>query len=77
MNKERRGRIESAIENLESIKCEIESITDEEQMAYDNLPESLQYSDKGEAMVENFSNLEDAQTYIDDVVELLKGIVRH
>lgn len=77
MNKDRRQRIALAIEKLDEIRCDIECIADEEQAAYDNLPESLQYSDKGEAMVENFSDLEIVHTYINDVVNLLKEIVEH
>ena len=42
MNKDRRERIQNIIDQLTDLETEIEKIQDEEQEAYDNLPESLQ-----------------------------------
>lgn len=58
MNTKRRNSIDSVIneliEKFEEIKAEaidqLSEIRDEEQEAYDNLPESLQESEKGENM---------------------------
>lgn len=64
MNKRRRKELEQlksefeqvcsdvneAVEKLEELKENIECLMEEEEEAYDNLPESLQESDKGEAM---------------------------
>ena len=52
MNKIRRKRIENTIEKLERIMAEFEHIRDDEQNCFDNLPESLQYSERGETMEE-------------------------
>ncbi|NBT31696.1 MAG: hypothetical protein EBT13_07275 [Rhodobacteraceae bacterium] len=66
MNKDRRNRIATAISELEAllndkiadIRMEIESLRDEEQEAFDNLPESLQYAERGQAMEEAINNLD-------------------
>ena len=50
MNKDRRNRIEKCISQLEDIKTELECIRDEEQEAYDNLPEGIQMSERGDTM---------------------------
>lgn len=67
MNTKRRNAIESVIneliEKFEEIKAEaidqLSEIRDEEQEAYDNLPESLQESERGE----NMQNCIDALEY--------------
>lgn len=67
MNTKRRNAIDSVIneliEKFEEIKAEaidqLSEIRDEEQEAYDNLPESLQESERGE----NMQNCIDALEY--------------
>ena len=50
MNKTRRRSIQQIIDHLTELKEHIDLLRDEEQEAYDNLPESLQESERGEAM---------------------------
>lgn len=73
MNKARRKELERAIELLEQAKEIIEAVTEEEQEAYDNLPESIQYGERGEAMEEIISDLE----YIDieEITDTLQDII--
>lgn len=71
MNKERRNRINKVIEQLETLKDEIADIGMEEEEAYDNLPEGIQESDRGEAMQEAVDNLEMAGDTFDDIIEYL------
>lgn len=67
MNTKRRNAIESVIneliERFEEIKAEaidqLSEIRDEEQEAYDNLPESLQESERGENMQNCIDALEE------------------
>lgn len=47
MNKIGRKQIEAIINQLESLRDEIETLKDEEQEKYDNLPDSLQDSERG------------------------------
>lgn len=71
MNKTRRSRIDVIISQLEAIAEEIEVLKDEEEDAFYNLPDSLQYSEKGEAMEDSITNLDDAFTYINDAIDYL------
>ena len=56
------------IDELESIKSEIEDVLWDEQMAFDNMPESLQDSMRGEMSQDAQSNMEDAISRIEDFV---------
>lgn len=85
MNKSRRKLLEGVIttmrklENMEvnnhtldAIKqasYDLELAFDEEQDAFDNLPDSLMWSVKGDNMADNLSNLADAMVDINFVVE--------
>lgn len=75
MNKARRKAIEEIIDQLGTLKEQIESVCEEEQEAYDNLPESIKYSERGEAMSEMTTDLEDAASSIDDVMSTLQDII--
>jgi len=60
MNNSRRKKVESAIDDLMSVVYE-------EQEAFDNLPVSIQCSDRGEVIEENVRCIEDA-------IEMLREI---
>ena len=49
MNKDRRDRIAKIKEALEDLRGQIEDLQTEEQEAFDNMPESLQQSERGQA----------------------------
>ena len=74
MNKERRNRISECIEKLEDIKCELEAIRDEECEAYENLPEGIQESERGEQMEEFISQMEDAHSSIEDANDYITEV---
>lgn len=71
MNNNRRKHINDVMEQLNILLTEIEEIKDEEQEAYDNLPESLQDGDKGENMSEAVGNLEYAYDGLTEVLDYL------
>ena len=71
MNKQRRKSLKDLIEQLQEIRCELEYLFDEEQSAYDNMPESLQDSERGEAMSEGLDVLIEAYETLDDLIEQL------
>lgn len=75
MNKARRKWLEETINKLEEQKTELESIGEEEQEAYDNMPESLQDSEKGQTMYENIDTLEAAASDLDDIITNLQEIL--
>jgi len=71
MNKERRQRLQEAIGHLESASSIVEDVSMEEQLAHDNLPEQLQWTEKGEKMEEVISNLEEAVSLIDEATQII------
>lgn len=75
MNKVRRKEIAKAIELLEQAREILESVRDDEQEAFDNMPESLQGSERGEAMEEYIYTLEEAIEAIDtdELQEIVDG----
>lgn len=75
MNKERRKWLEKTIEALEEQRAELESIYEEEQEAYDNMPESLQDSERGQTLYDNIDALESATSDLDDVISNLQEIL--
>ena len=75
MNKARRKAIEEIIAQLDEQKEAIEAVQEEEQEAYDNLPESIQYTERGEAISENADDLEQAASDLDDVISNLQDII--
>jgi predicted RNase H-like HicB family nuclease len=50
----------------------VETIRDDEQEAYDNLPESMQGGDRGDAMQEAIQNLEEAISSIEEAEGLIE-----
>lgn len=66
MNKERRKRLAEAFEKIGEVKEIIESVKDEEQEAYDNLPENFQNGERGEEMQGYIEMLDEAYGYLDD-----------
>lgn len=74
MNKQRRKEISECIKELEILNDKLIDIKDDEQMAFDSLPENLQGSMKGEEMEESIEYMENALEYIDNVLDELNNI---
>lgn len=75
MNKDRRKRLEGIYEKLMEIYEELDAIIDEEQEAYDNMPESLQDSEKGERMYEGIDSLESARDDINNTATTIEEVI--
>ena len=71
MNKARRNRIADVQTQLEALKQDIDAILSEEQEAFDNMPESLQESERGQAMQEAIDALESAIGSCEELDEYL------
>lgn len=76
MNAQRRKQLSEISDKIELIKEEITFLQEEEQDALDNMPDSLQYSDKGErmqtaidAMDSILQSLDDSMMYILEAIE--------
>lgn len=74
MNKERRKKIVEAIAAMNKIEALIQSILDDEQEAYENMPESLQMSDNGLASEEAQDNLDAAIDALEEAISYLEEI---
>jgi hypothetical protein len=68
MNKQRRNDINKAIDLLEKASAILDQVRDEEQEAFDNMPENLQESDKGQAMQQSLDDLDAAIECIGDAI---------
>ena len=77
MNKQRRKLINELIGKAYDLSCEIEEVLNEEQESFDNMPENLQYSERGESMQEAISSLEEAQSSIDDCKSYLESLIEY
>ena len=75
MNKTRRKMLQDIIDQLEQQRESLEAVSEEEQEAFDNMPESLQYSEKGEAIQENASDMEQAASDLEDIISTLQDIL--
>ena len=71
MNNARRKEKEKITADLEAIKERIEALQEEEQDAFDNLPESIQYGERGDKMQSAIDNLEYAADNIQDCLDNL------
>lgn len=78
MNKERRillsllrDELTGLRDKLEELMGEAEELENEEQEAYDNMPESLQCSGRGERMQECIDGLEEVYTNVSNGKEAL------
>ena len=74
MNKLRRkslAEIVSKLEELDSLRCEVmellSEVIDEEQEAHDNMPEAVQYSEKGETMQEYIDSMQSVHDDLDSM----------
>jgi len=83
MNKARRKRIASVIHTLEniidydlieSVKDELEDILYEEEDAYDNMPENLQYSIRGEESSDAIDSLQEAIDALEEAIDTLNEL---
>ena len=72
MNKARRCRIRTLLALLEEVQVELEAVSDEEQEAFDNLPENLSCSSRAESMEEILGSLDSAVDSLVDAVSFLE-----
>lgn len=75
MNKVRRKELSRVVDLLDQARDLLETIRDEEQEAFDNLPESIQCSERGETMEDYISTMEEMLGYLDtgELQEIVDG----
>lgn len=74
MNAARRKATCKILELLETQKVDLESLRDEEQEYYDNMPESFQNGEKGEQAQAAIDHYETAISGIDDAISEMQEI---
>lgn len=61
--------IDEIHDEIEYVKSDIESIAFDEEMAYDNIPDSLKESDRGYEMEENIEILDNAVSELETLLD--------
>ena len=74
MNKERRTKIKNIIKEIEQVKEKLQEVLSEEETIFDNLPENLQYSMRGEESEASIDCMNEAVDALDNAVEQLEEI---
>jgi hypothetical protein len=75
MNKARRKAIEKIIDTLTEVYTGLDDIQDDENMAFDSLPQNVQDGDRGNKFLEAVDGLEEAKTDLDGVIKTLKEVI--
>lgn len=81
MNNDRRKKLANFCESIEKLRASIEALKDdeleplkeEEQEAFDNMPEGLQSGDRGQASELAINNMEDAISNIESALSELES----
>ncbi|MCC8051405.1 MAG: hypothetical protein LIP10_12265 [Clostridiales bacterium] len=74
MNKYRRKNLEMAFDLTAQAKKILENSKEEEQGAYDNLPDSIRDGERGEEMQNYVEMMEEAYNYLDDAASVIEQI---
>lgn len=74
MNKQRRKRLSEAFDKLCEVGEILAEVKEEEQEAYDNLPENFQYGERGEEMQNYIEMLDEVDGYVDDAKSVIEQI---
>lgn len=75
MNAQRRKEIAKAIALIEGAIAILDGVAEGEREAYDNLPESLQYSERGERMEECAEAIEYVSSELTDQIDSLNDAI--
>lgn len=72
MNNQRRKKLEAALTKLAAIQEELTELQEQELTAYNNLPEDVQDSERGEYMEEAADDLGQADDDIQEIIDTLQ-----
>lgn len=75
MNDTRRRRLREIKTQIKDAIKRLDSILNDEQNAFDNMPEGLQSSYRGMCSEDAIDNMEEASEKLDEVIELLNDII--
>lgn len=74
MNYNRRSRLATISFKIMQLRDELDAIAEEEQESFDNLPEGIQDSEKGQKMEENVSQILDVAANLEGIAEALDDV---
>lgn len=74
MNKERRFKISKIINDIENIKSNLQDVLSDEEFAFDNMPENLQCSMRGEESESAIECMNEAIDALDEALDQLGDI---
>jgi hypothetical protein len=75
MNEQRRRELRSVIHDLSVLSEQLNHEAGGEDEAYDNMPESLQYTEKAQTLKDNAETLYRLEDTIDGVIEEIEKII--
>jgi hypothetical protein len=75
MNRQRRKQIRDAYDLISEAKDLIDQALEEEQECYDNLPEGIQCSERGEEMENNVDQLQECSDNLDYAIDALEEFI--
>ena len=75
MNKERRKQLQEVINKISEAHDLLDEILSDEQDAFDNMPEGLRSSERGETMEEGIYNMEEARDNLEDITNTLEEVM--
>lgn len=75
MNKQRRQKIIGIIQNINQSIDELRVVRDDEESAFDNMPEGLQWSMRGEESQEAIDCMDNVIEQIEEAVEELREVL--
>jgi vacuolar-type H+-ATPase subunit I/STV1 len=74
LNNARRKQISELIDRIDELQSELETVRDEEQEYFDNMPENLQQGDKGQNAEQAASDLSSAHDSLVESLEYLRNM---
>ena len=75
MNKARRKALEKISDKLMELQVDLQYVHEEEEEAFDNMPESLQESERGDEIQEALSTMENADGAIQEAIDYLSDLL--
>ncbi len=73
MNKPRRAQLAALSTRLDQLKADLDSIREEEQNAFDQMPESFQNGERGQKSENAISFLDDAISSLDEAISSIES----
>ena len=74
MNEGRRKKLGDAMKALSEAQSIVDQVKDDEQEAFDNLPENMQSGDKGTTMEQTIETLEEISSNLGDAISELENV---